>query len=789
MVKFAKYFASHLVPEWRPAYCNYKELKKELKLIKAVRIVEYRVLGKEMYIALRGPSLRNIRSRTPRAEVILVHKKTSPLYGSQLDLVETELLVNSGQAEGEKPFFERLDSELNKVNEFYNTKEKEFLQHADILDEQMQSLFELKLVVDNRKAFPARPRSKGDEEIVTSLNPDSSNGKSIDVIDSIVSLHNEMLFQTIMNQNTMGKSSLPNADQISSIREQLGDMNNMSASEAIHLIQRRTGSSWDWKEVSQPPIKSVNALARSLSDDVSRAPEFKTSSNQEFSAFKKKVQHSEKMLREAFTEFYRGLGLLRSYSSLNMIAFTKILKKYEKVTQRGAASTYLRTVDNSYFQTSDKVTKLMIWVEAMFTDYVAAGDRQEARKALKPPQAKRPLRVTFFLGMFTGCSIMLAVAFATVVHVLIANFTEAERAARTTSYMNSVFPVFSTIALLLLHLYMYGWNLYLWQRTRINYAFIFEFPAGTELSYREVLLVCTGLTVVLGGGMLGHMGSYYSESIFIDLIPLGVVLIVFGLLFCPFRIYYFSARKFFLNCMWRIIWAPFYKVLLADFFLGDQLCSQVPLLRNLEYIMCYYGGGHFKTDDGEACTKNGLFVQVTYMISVLPYWWRLMQCLKRYRDESGGSHLANGGKYLSAIVVVFTRIHYGNTDSVKWMMLYIISATFATFYQLYWDLVIDWGLLRRNSVNPWLRDKLILEDQRYVYFLSMMLNVILRFPWLLSATHFQFGGLDSHVTDFFLAALEVFRRGQWNFYRLENEHLNNVGHYRATKTVPLPFVR
>lgn len=43
------------------------------------------------------------------------------------------------------------------------------------------------------------------------------------------------------------------------------------------------------------------------------------------------------------------------------------------------------------------------------------------------------------------------------------------------------------------------------------------------------------------------------------------------------------------------------------------------------------------------------------------------------------------------------------------------------------------------------------------------------------------------VTAFVLASLEVIRRGHWNFYRLENEHLNNVGKFRAVNTVPLPF--
>ncbi|KAA3467274.1 PHO1,H3: Phosphate transporter PHO1 3 [Gossypium australe] len=38
-----------------------------------------------------------------------------------------------------------------------------------------------------------------------------------------------------------------------------------------------------------------------------------------------------------------------------------------------------------------------------------------------------------------------------------------------------------------------------------------------------------------------------------------------------------------------------------------------------------------------------------------------------------------------------------------------------------------------------------------------------------------------------VASLEIIRRGIWNFFRLENEHLNNVGKFRAFKSVQLPF--
>lgn len=36
---------------------------------------------------------------------------------------------------------------------------------------------------------------------------------------------------------------------------------------------------------------------------------------------------------------------------------------------------------------------------------------------------------------------------------------------------------------------MYAGNIYYWRRYRVNYSFIFGFKQGTELGYRQVLLV------------------------------------------------------------------------------------------------------------------------------------------------------------------------------------------------------------------------------------------------------------------------------------------------------------
>merc|ERR1712117_752443 len=43
--------------------------------------------------------------------------------------------------------------------------------------------------------------------------------------------------------------------------------------------------------------------------------------------------------------------------------------------------------------------------------------------------------------------------------------------------------------------------------------------------------------------------------------------------------------------------------------------------------------------------------------------------------------------------------------------------------------------------------------------------------------------LPKDILTTFLAPLEVFRRFVWNFFRLENEHLNNCGKFRAVRDI------
>lgn len=45
------------------------------------------------------------------------------------------------------------------------------------------------------------------------------------------------------------------------------------------------------------------------------------------------------------------------------------------------------------------------------------------------------------------------------------------------------------------------------------------------------------------------------------------------------------------------------------------------------------------------------------------------------------------------------------------------------------------------------------------------------------------GLVSSDLLTSILSPLEVFRRFVWNFFRLENEHLNNCGKFRAVRDI------
>ncbi|KAJ6324550.1 hypothetical protein OIU76_011782 [Salix suchowensis] len=295
MVKFSKQFEGQLVPEWKEAFVDYWQLKKDLKKIHLLHS-NSNPAKHSRHSSLSGNFLSSLMEfslfghQHKDHEAIHVHKKLAS-SASKGDMYETELLEQFEDSDAAKEFFSCLDLQLNKVNQFFKTKEKEFLDRGDCLKKQMEILVELK------SAF------KKQRDKATNSSQESTEEASIDC--------------TISYEE----------DSVKDRREE-------------EQIQDNSLSYLVWGDLASQSSKKCNP-------EGSKPHINKT-----------KLHHAEKMIKGAFIELYKGLGYLKTYRNLNMLAFIKILKKFDKVTGKQVLPIYLKVVESSYFNSSDKVMNL-----------------------------------------------------------------------------------------------------------------------------------------------------------------------------------------------------------------------------------------------------------------------------------------------------------------------------------------------------------------------------------------------------------------------------------------------
>ncbi|KAL6971267.1 hypothetical protein U1Q18_030947, partial [Sarracenia purpurea var. burkii] len=196
-----------------------------------------------------------------------------------------------------KVFFERLDEELNKVNQFYKTKEREFLERGEVLNKQLQILLDRKQLLSDR-----RRKNLSQKSAPGFLPPSySSSTRNSDYSESATEY-----------------SESPTAPS---------QTDNGNAAAANDGASPKTSRTKDGRP-STTALRAISAVTSTLWEDVVKNPKKEGPAG---FINRKKNQGAEKMMRGAFVELYRGLGLLKTYSSLNMVAFTKILKKFDKV--------------------------------------------------------------------------------------------------------------------------------------------------------------------------------------------------------------------------------------------------------------------------------------------------------------------------------------------------------------------------------------------------------------------------------------------------------------------------
>ncbi|XP_038999506.1 phosphate transporter PHO1 homolog 3-like [Hibiscus syriacus] len=767
-MKFGKEFASQMVPEWQEAYMDYDYLK---TLLKEVQRFKHRTNPPAAPVLKRKLTLyRAFSGLTQRHH----HNPTSP--SSSNDIESQPILVNSVDRNGsrnyettflmsseeggeyELVYFRRLDDEFNKVDKFYKATMHEVMNEAGVLNNQMDALIAFRIKVENP------PGIHFDRSVeMTRLASDIAASAAALSASTPKSATRRAAHLEAIEESNHGQ---PDDEDEEAKPVKLKPKVNVIRPAPLEILDRVKMN--NTLETPRSTIKGV----------------LKVEKHAELSFSRENLRKVEEQLKRAFSEFYQKLRLLKSYSFLNTLAFSKIMKKYDKITSRNASKSYMKMVDNSYLGSSDEITRLMERVETAFIKHFSNGNRAKGMNILRPTAKRERHRTTFSTGFFAGCAASLLLAL-----ILIIRARKIMDSEGRTKYMDTMFPLYSFFGFIVLHMLMYAINIFYWRKYRVNYAFIFGFKPGTELGYKQVLLLSFGLGALALASVLGNLDMEMDPKTkdyeaFTELLPLMLVVCLFIILFLPFNILYRSSRFFLLTCLFHCICAPLYKVTLPDFFLADQLTSQVQAIRSLEFYICYYGWGDFRLRE-TTCKENSVFRTFSFIVAVLPYLVRFLQCLRRHFEEEDPLQGLNGLKYFLTIAAVCLRTAYNINKGIGWGIIAWVFSAIAAIFCTYWDLVYDWGLLNLHSKNFLLRDKLLLPHKK-VYFGAMGLNVLLRFAWLQSVLNFRFS-LHEQTLLTIVASLEIIRRGIWNFFRLENEHLNNVGKYRAFKSVPLPF--
>uniref|UniRef100_A0A2K6KAM1 Solute carrier family 53 member 1 n=1 Tax=Rhinopithecus bieti TaxID=61621 RepID=A0A2K6KAM1_RHIBE len=465
-----------------------------------------------------------------------------------------------------------------------------------------------------------------------------------------------------------------------------------------------------------------------------------------------RVQHRNiKDLKLAFSEFYLSLILLQNYQNLNFTGFRKILKKHDKIleTSRGA-DWRVAHVEVAPFYTCKKINQLISETEAVVTNELEDGDRQKAMKRLRVPPLgaaqPAPAWTTFRVGLFCGIFIVLNITL-----VLAAVFKlETDR---------SIWPLIRIYRggfLLIEFLFLLGINTYGWRQAGVNHVLIFELNPRSNLSHQHLFEIAGFLGILW---CLSLLACFFAPISVIPtyVYPLALYGFMVFFLINPTKTFYYKSRFWLLKLL-----------------VSPETC--VPLL--------------------EGYIESGICHKYTYgvraIVQCIPAWLRFIQCLRRYRDTKRAfPHLVNAGKYSTTFFMVTFAALYsthkerGHSDTMVFFYLWIVFYIISSCYTLIWDLKMDWGLFDKNAgENTFLREEIVYPQKAY-YYCAIIEDVILRFAWTIqisitSTTLLPHSG-DIIATVF--APLEVFRRFVWNFFRLENEHLNNCGEFRAVRDI------
>lgn len=340
-------------------------------------------------------------------------------------------------------------------------------------------------------------------------------------------------------------------------------------------------------------------------------------------------------------------------------------------------------------------------------------------------------------------------------------------------FLYEAFLYYNPLLLVTLTVWLWGINLWVFSLSTVNYAKIFDLDQS-HLTHREIWKCATWMTIVVPTSMTAYLYLYsHGEVSLAASQPVLLYTTIALLLIFPFDIFYLSTRFYLLRTLWRIV-LPLQAISFSDFFVADILTSMSKVFSDLERSVCRMVHRQVATiawfEADSVCGSHSVAIPI---VLVLPYLFRLFQCLRQYKDTGEKTSLLNALKYSTAVPVIFLSALKYHIFPEKWTNFYrplwLLSGVLNSLYSFYWDVTRDWDLSGFTRIFKFSRPhplSNVLFGKKWVYFWVLGSNLILRCTWTYKlSAHLR----HNYLTVFTITALEISRRFQWVFFRVENE--------------------
>lgn len=513
-------------------------------------------------------------------------------------------------------------------------------------------------------------------------------------------------------------------------------------------------------------------------------------------------------LQHELEKFYKELAMVRQFMALNFLIYERLCKRYKVEFERlnmfdpapieAINLSFKEARADSIYKKLDAYSKITatLYQENFF------GSRQvkEAHKRLEMTRVKDHLtyKESFYFGFYIGAFSICIILIATLL-------TETKLFDNSGSdFITFMFPIFRGTLMLYLYWFLFGVDVYVWDRYNINFRRVFDVQRQMTSSAFQIMKRAFGFLacwiVIFSYCALSNTQFFDSALIFNKVTSMYVApivwLVFFMYLFFPStRLFHYQGRMYFFHVLWEVISGPFGRLSTRQSWCMTQLLSFLIVIKDLLYTFCYLENVYEVGTIKNTCFDSLRFTEfmVVFVICTWKNIFGVNKFVYLYKDRAKLSEADFKEKRFAGIrgmtkglyMTINAIIAYNHKQWPPiWRSIWIANTAILTVWACRDDLIDDWGFLQTKDL---LRLKLAYPKKR-VYYLAMALNVVLRLSWVITLSPSILSTtLSKNVVGLATTILESFRSTVWNFFKVENDHLKYQGNFNFINSYSFPY--